>query len=762
MRWSIIRTIWLREMRDQSRDRRTLFMIVGLPLLLYPLLGFAILQFAVGFTEKPSIIGVVIGSPRGTHFPPRVPEFAGRSVLVPLSWLSATPMEGASAPWGACALARASELALDYPLLIQDGRITTFDAKVPPAQAREWAGQARLKLEFLERNDPSLLDDRKVDLILEAAPGFYAELDAGDDAAAPPRPALSIHARPDDDRARLALRRLTPLLERWKSDLTKVRLTRKGLSEQVIDPFELVKPRDDAGSAATGQNVADLVIRVFPFMLVMWSLAGALYPAVDLCAGEKERGTMETLLITPAGREEIVLGKFLTIWIFSSGTALLNLASMGVATSMFASYLPHGGISLGSLLWCVVLSLPQSAFFSALSLAIGAYARSSKEGQYYLMPLFVVTMPLIFLTLAPGVELNPLYSLVPVTGVALLMQKLMKAGSLGDVPWAYFVPVLAPIAIYSWLALRWAIEQFNREEVLFREAERLDPVLWLKRLFRDKEPTPTTGQAFFCLGMVIGLRWLSLGFGNRWSLEMHSAISELAFVAMPPLFMVLLLNTRPGESLYLSWPRGREAGLAVILVVLLLPVMAGLTEAVSVWFPRLLDMTHPERIHPLIEILRAIRAGEDLSAAGLLRYAIAFALVPALCDELAFRGMILRGLQHAFRPRNAVLLSAFFFALFHMNVFLFVPAFLLGVVLGLLTLRSRSLLPAILFHLLHNGALIAIIPLSHYSQGTPPLFHTIWPWLIGICVLAASALVWWLYRKPYADLARQEAEERRF
>jgi sodium transport system permease protein len=760
MRWSIIRTIWLREMRDQLRDRRTLFMIIGLPLVLYPLLGFAVLQFAAGFTEKPSLIGVVTGSPQRKDFPPRAPAQAGRSVIPPLSWLAATPIGGGTSQWcGAGALTRASELSLDYPLLIQDGLFTTFDAKVPPAQSREWAAQARLKLEFIEHHDPTLLDERKFDLILEAAPGFFNELDAGDDPAMAQRPALTIHARRDDERSRLAMRRLTPLLDRWKHDLRKVRLVRKGLTERFLDPFELVRPEEDGVSSATQENVADLVIRVFPFMLVMWSLAGALYPAVDLCAGEKERGTMETLLITPAGREEIVLGKFLTIWVFSSGTALLNLLSMGIATTLFAGYLPHGGISPPSLLWCVLLSLPQSAFFSALSLAIGAYARSSKEGQYYLMPLFVVTMPLIFLTLAPGVELNPLYSLVPVTGVALLMQKLMKATTFAEIPWAYFVPVLAPIGIYSWLALRWAIAQFNREEVLFREAERLDLVLWVKRLFRDKEPMPTTGQAFFCLGLLIGLHWLSLGIGNRWSLQMHTAISELAFVAMPPLFMVLLLNTKAGEALYLRWPRGPEAGLAILLVLLLLPVMAGLTEAVAIWFPGLLEGAQPQRIHPLIEILRAIRAGDDLAPMKLLSYTLAFALVPAICDELAFRGVVLRGLHHGFRPRNAVLLSAFFFALFHMNVFLFVPTFLLGVILGLLTVRSRSLLPAILFHLLHNSVLIALIPLSHYSEGLlPQLAYQAWPWLIGLCLLVASALVWWLYRKPYADLARREAQ----
>src|SRR5207253_10340242 len=112
----------------------------------------------------------------------------------------------------------------------------------------------------------------------------------------------------------------------------------------------------------------------------------------------------------------------------------------------------------------------------------------------------------------------------------------------------------------------------------------------------------------------------------------------------------------------------------------------------------------------------------------LLLYVLAFALVPALCEEVAFRGFVLRGLHHGFRPRNAVLLSSFFFALFHLNVFLFLPTFFLGVVLGLLTVRSRSLLPAISFHLLHNSVLIGLIPLSQYSEGLPGLVHYAWPW----------------------------------
>src|SRR5262249_34249143 len=206
-----------------------------------------------------------------------------------------------------------------------------------------------------------------------------------------------------------------------------------------------VEPRPDRGGGARAADVFDLLVRVFPFILVMWALAGALYPAVDLCAGEKERGTMETLLISPASREEIVWGKFLTIWVFSAVTALLNLASMGLTVWQMAQQFPGDVFRPWALLPSVALLLPLSAFFSAVCLAIGAYARSTKEGQYYLMPLFLLSMPLVFLTLAPGVELSPFYSLVPVTGVGLLLQKLITASSLDHAPWLYFLPVRGPV-----------------------------------------------------------------------------------------------------------------------------------------------------------------------------------------------------------------------------------------------------------------------------------------------------------------------------
>ena len=111
------------------------------------------------------------------------------------------------------------------------------------------------------------------------------------------------------------------------------RLKRDQKTESYTEPIR-VKAEDVATAREVGGSVW---ARLFPFLLVMMSLTGAFYPAVDICAGEKERGTMETLLISPASRTEIVAGKFLTVMLASVMTAMLNLVSMGLTGLQMAT-----------------------------------------------------------------------------------------------------------------------------------------------------------------------------------------------------------------------------------------------------------------------------------------------------------------------------------------------------------------------------------------------------------------------------------------
>jgi sodium transport system permease protein len=742
MRWSIIRLIWLRDLKDQLRDRRTVVMIALLPLVLYPILGVAVMQFALGLVETPSRIGVV---GRGPDFPPRREKPGPLQAVPALSWLALTPPAPGAAGLpvegllGAAALARAGQdRPTEYPPLVAGGRILPeYFGPAPPGDSGAAAlGLDRLPVVFLREADAAgALEDKSVDLVVSAPDEFWSTL------AYNLRPALRLRTRPDDDRSRQAALRLELVLAQWSAYLKDVRLARRGLPPGFDVPIAVEK--DQPTLALARRGLFDHLVKIFPFMLVMWALAGALYPAVDLCAGEKERGTMETLLISPASREEIVLGKFFTIWLFSAATSVLNLLSMGLTAWLFNRQLAGETLRPLGLFWCVVLLVPLSAFFSAVSLSVGAYARSSKEGQYYLMPLFLVTMPLVFLTLAPGVELNPLYSMVPVTGVALLMQRLMGPAVTDPGTWLYFVAVLVPIALYSYLALRWAIAQFKREEVLFREAERLDVGLWLRRLLREKEPLPSVGQAVFCFTIILALRWASLGLGANLPPLAPTAIVLLAFVAAPAVLMALLLTTHPRQGLGLNPASAQSLVTALVLAAAVLIPLVQLTLQIYERLSVVKEMVEEHR-----ELLRVLRESTR-SASGAVWAVVALVVLPAVCEELAFRGFILTGLRRRFKPWNAVWLSACMFAFYHMNVFQFLPTFILGAILGLLTVRSGSIVPAVLFHLLHNGLLLGGVWLSRFTGGAELSARevlTVRFSVTGLCTLLAVLLLWRLAR----------------
>jgi sodium transport system permease protein len=368
----------------------------------------------------------------------------------------------------------------------------------------------------------------------------------------------------------------------------------------------------------------------------------------------------------------------------------------------------------------VLLLIPLAAFFSAVCVALAVLARSMKEGQYYMTPLYIVCLPLIFLTLAPGIEINLFYSLVPVTGVSLLLRSLIQ----GDYAEAgrYFLPVLLPTVCYGAVALRWAIDQFQREDVLFREAERFDLRIWVRHLMRDKEPTPNGGEALFCFVVMLTLAWFMTQYmlvSGQTSSTAAMAVGLIGYVLTPPLAMALLLTSSPRRTLRLYWPRSpRYLALAVGLAVAVNPLVGELHYYVDQFFPISKELQ---------EALEGMMKGvTDLPTALLL-----FAVIPAVCEEFAFRGFILSGLERGHSPRMAVLMSALLFGIMHVLVSLFQQFFnttLLGVILGLLAVRSGSILPGIVFHLLHNGISVAL--------GS---------WLSGA---HSERVAGWLYRDP--------------
>jgi sodium transport system permease protein len=806
MNWQNVKLIFLREVRDQLRDRRTLFMIAVLPLLLYPALGIGMMHMQTLFSEQPRTV-VILGE---KHLPP--PQLLEGDKFVS-NWFTSPGdadklkvITDTSVELGGGGLNSARNLRLIEQAQALRERVeqhTALDSEVKQAEAKvrerqadpaptdgesaeilpERIRQLKAKQAAIDYEMMELFASSQIQVLIVIPDGLKENIERVNRLIAErdnsqvedftyPRPTIVKNRA--DDKSVVAYARVREVLNAWEDEVLRQRLSAAEL------PEELTKPVGSAplDLAAEEQVSANVWSKMFPALLVIMAVTGAFYPAVDVAAGEKERGTMETLLICPATRTEIVIGKFFTVMGFSMSTALLNLISIGTTGQYMLSiaggagkgaFAQAGAITLPTapaLAWLLILLIPLSAFFSAMCLALATFARSSKEGQYYLTPLLMVSIGLTVFCLSPAVEIYPVhqgswfYSIMPVANIALLLKALLlNPGNTGALIFAG--PVLVTSIGYSLLALWWAIEQFSSEGVLFRDGERFEPALWFKHLLRDKEPTPNFTEAGFCFVLIMLAQFTSMkAFGQ--SIASVSAdqiggqmlklmvIQQLAIIACPALFMALILTTSFRQTLRLHLPNWKFLAVAAVLPFLLHPLALELMASLHWFFPQL-----PEGA---TRLLKTMGEGEQ----PLWLIVIAFAVAPAICEELAFRGFVLTGFCRNGRTRVAIALSALTFGVMHIIPQQVFNATLLGIVLGLIALRSNSLLPGVLFHFLFNSLAIlrerlgTQLAKSHAEQ----FQHSVWShfasveagglrysWLTLIITgVASSVCLWWIWQ----------------
>jgi len=429
MQLSTIRLIAGKEFRDLLRDRRTVLLILVLPIILYPLFGLMGYVFALSLMGKDTNVGIVGAA--------ELPQAAG--------------------PW---------------PMLLQgEGFAEGLDTSE--------AGIGRMVVKNLTVPPEEALRAKTVDAVVTVGPGFLEALTrkTGD------RPTIRIEHREGDEKAKLAGKRTAEILDRWQDRLREVRFANAGLPKDFHKVVAVVDSlADKPKEKRAADELRDVFSRAFPFVLMMWLVAGTIQPAVDMTAGEKERGTMETLLISPASRPEIVLGKFFAVALFAFGSVVWNVIWVAGAVLIMEAVLAFPILNLFGVVGCLILGVTQAMFFSAVCLSLGVFAKSTKEGQYYLMPLILIVMPLAFYAMMPGAELSPSTCWIPVTGTMLLQSRLLSV-SAEPLPWVYFPIVFGASSLWVALALWTAVRQFSRESVLFRETGTTKPSLrnWFRR-----------------------------------------------------------------------------------------------------------------------------------------------------------------------------------------------------------------------------------------------------------------------------------------
>ena len=328
------------------------------------------------------------------------------------------------------------------------------------------AADPKLHLVRTAANWKQQISDKQLRAAVEIPAGFDAALDRGTPAE------VRIYNYDGELRSGFAVGELRNFLNDYREKTVTARLAGRGLPAALVKPFE-VKTQNVAPPEKVGGN---LVGGLIPYLFILLCYTGAMYSAMDLTAGEKERGTMETILCSPVARTDLVLGKFLMVLTASLTAALISMISMGLTfvvggimmgvprmtTAAKAGPLPM--LDPAGLLLVLAMVLPVAVLFSAVLLAVSLFAKSIKEASSYVSPMIIVIIIPAMMGLMPGVELNARLALVPILNIALVSKELVS----GVFHWQYLALIFGSTCVYAAAALAFCVHLFNREEVLFR------------------------------------------------------------------------------------------------------------------------------------------------------------------------------------------------------------------------------------------------------------------------------------------------------
>ena len=308
------------------------------------------------------------------------------------------------------------------------------------------------------------ISNKQIRVAVAIPPGFDAAVERGE------IPTVHIFMYQGELRSTFGADRLQRFFRDQRDRIVTERLTARQLPADLIEPFRIQQQNVASPEQVSGTIVGGLV----PYFIIILCLSGAMYPAMDLTAGEKERGTIETILSSPVSRVHLVLGKFFMVLTAALLTAVLSMISMGLtlaASKKLLAGVPQASdfdftasIGMKALLLVFVMVIPLAVLFSAALLAISLFAKSYREAQSYLSPLTIVVMLPAVVSVLPGVELNAGLSLIPVLNTSLISKEIVS----GTYHWGYMSLIFGSSCVYAAVALWVAIMLFQKESVLFR------------------------------------------------------------------------------------------------------------------------------------------------------------------------------------------------------------------------------------------------------------------------------------------------------
>lgn len=655
------------ELRSILRDRKTVLLSVLLPLLIMPLL-----LVAVRWTGERK---QAADEARSYHY-----VVAGDDA----DWLAAQVAAGGAA--------RAERAKLE-PDARPPAKLER-DADVPdPAQALEseaihaWLGTTR--------------DDEGVRVV-------------------------EVHFRGNRDSSQTAAKALSRALEAARAEQRQVLLDEQGVGIQIdqLAPLERHDVADPGASAGLKLG------KFLTFVLIMLLLPGGQIVAADIMAGEKERGTLETLITTAASRREIVASKLLTIASVALGITAINVLNLLVYVSF--GLLPGAETLAGSLtpLAVIVLGIgliPVALLVSSLLLLLSSYARSFKEAQLFGAPLQLLVMVPALAAVLPGLELRSAILVVPIANLSVATRDILS----GHFDWlALAALVIVNTGFAAWTA-RHVARALDEEKIIAPAAAESTEVQRGPAAFRQHV-----------------LRWVAA----LWAILLIASVNWAPDLRVQLLFNLVLLML--GASIVMvrvygldvreAWALRKPPPIAWLAVLIGAP--AGLIVAQGAF--ELSSLVLPVPAAALESFSEAL--SPEIPAWQLY---LMLTLLPGVCEEILFRGMLLHGLRKQLGPVALCVVVGLVFGLFHVALFRLIPTGLIGIMLAAVTLLSGSIFPAMLWHALNNLLGVMAGELGLAATDTP-----MWLYAVASVVLGLAFALLWRFRSVYPDLRGAPAQ----
>ena len=260
--------------------------------------------------------------------------------------------------------------------------------------------------------------------------------------------------------------RISEKLEIIKSQILQERIKKLNISEEALVPFSVSK----VDIATVKEQLGKMIGGFLPYIFIIFCFTACMYPAIDLITGEKEKGTMETLLSSPASRFQILIGKMLTISIVGLSAALMTIVGMVVGLKFLpnipADFLAtiNDIVSVKFMVMLFAMLIPLSIFFAGLLSAIVIRAKSFKEAQTMVTPMmFVIIIPAM-LALIPGVVLNWQTAFIPVLNIALATKEIIA----GTINMAMYAAIVLSLIAFALLAAFISYKQFSKESMVLK------------------------------------------------------------------------------------------------------------------------------------------------------------------------------------------------------------------------------------------------------------------------------------------------------